>query len=112
MCLTNLTLARYMSLVAEAGVKSIRFGTKELAFYPERFDKSFFMMIDAFHKLYPNVRLDIVGHYVHPYELVNAQCDEKGDYIYDIEANWEVREDLKEPFKELGKRGDFISHNN
>ena len=38
MTLPNSTLARYLVLMAEAGIKTIRFGSKELAFNPTRFD--------------------------------------------------------------------------
>ena len=72
MCLTNLTLARYLSLFAEKGIKCIRFGTKDFAFFPQRFDKAFFGMLDLFHETYPTIKLDLLSHIVHPYELVCA----------------------------------------
>ena len=47
MVLTNLKLAEWFAALAEAGIDSIRLGTKELAFYPDRFDSTFFNMIGA-----------------------------------------------------------------
>ena len=66
MTLPNSTVARYLVLMAEAGAKTVRFGSKELAFNPSRFDDSFFCTLDLFHQNYPDVRIELVGHYVHP----------------------------------------------
>ena len=41
MVLSNTKLAAWLGALAEAGVESIRIGTKELAFYPQRFDDAF-----------------------------------------------------------------------
>ena len=83
MTLPNATLARYLVLMAEAGIKTVRFGSKELAFNPSRFDDALFSTLDLFHQNYPDVRIEIVGHYVHPYELVQPRIDKVGHYLYD-----------------------------
>ena len=112
MTLPNATLARYMALMAEAGVSSIRIGTKEMSFNPERFDARFWEVMDRFHETYPEVKVDIVGHYSHPFELVEAKIDEEGKYLYDIEAKYRVRQDLKAPLDEIRKRSDWVGHHN
>ncbi|MHC4977218.1 MAG: KamA family radical SAM protein, partial [Planctomycetota bacterium] len=55
MVLNNRKIAAWLSALAEAGVESIRIGTKEMAFYPQRFDSTFLAMLDNFHKTYPEV---------------------------------------------------------
>ncbi len=49
----NLTV--WLAALAEAGIESIRLGTKEMAFYPKRFDDTFLAMMDRFHQAYPDV---------------------------------------------------------
>jgi L-lysine 2,3-aminomutase len=44
MVLSNRNIASWWSALSEAGIESIRLGTKELAFYPKRFDETFFDM--------------------------------------------------------------------
>ena len=51
--LPNQSLLRYMVLMAESSIRTIRFGTKEFIFNPARFDAAFFGMLDAFHEAYP-----------------------------------------------------------
>ena len=41
MVLPNAKIAAWLGALAEAGVESIRIGTKEMAFFPERFDDTF-----------------------------------------------------------------------
>ncbi|MDP6940291.1 MAG: hypothetical protein QF848_15810, partial [Planctomycetota bacterium] len=41
MVLPNNKIAGWLTALAEAGVESIRLGTKELAFHPDRFDDAF-----------------------------------------------------------------------
>lgn len=57
MVLGNKNIAQWLSALAQAGIENIRIGTKELAFYPERFDPTFFAMLDAFHDAYPEINL-------------------------------------------------------
>jgi L-lysine 2,3-aminomutase len=68
-----------LAALAEAGVESIRIGTKEMAFYPERFDDAFVAMLDEFHRTYPEVGVHIVVHFEHPDEFLAK--DAGGNYI-------------------------------
>lgn len=79
MVLSNKNLFSYLDGLAEAGVRTIRIGTKELAFFPHRFDDNFFAMIDLFHELHPSVNLAFMVHFTHPDELLLK--DESGNYI-------------------------------
>jgi L-lysine 2,3-aminomutase len=79
MVLNNSKIAAWLAALAEAGVESIRIGTKEMAFYPERFDDAFVAMLDEFHKAYPEVGLHIVVHFEHPDEFLAK--DPGGNYI-------------------------------
>jgi lysine 2,3-aminomutase len=79
MVLGNKNIARWLAALAEAGIESIRIGTKELAFFPERFDHAFFAMLDEFHAVYPQVNLRMVVHFNHPDEFLKKQPD--GAYI-------------------------------
>jgi len=79
MVLNNSKIAAWLAALAEAGVESIRIGTKEMAFYPERFDDAFVAMLDEFHKSYPEVGLHIVVHFEHPDEFLAK--DPGGNYI-------------------------------
>ncbi len=79
MVLSNNNLFSYLDGLAEAGIRTIRIGTKELAFFPERFDDNFFAMIDLFRELHPDVNLAFMTHFTHPDELLLK--DEKGRYV-------------------------------
>jgi L-lysine 2,3-aminomutase len=77
--LSNSKLAAWMAALAEAGIESIRIGTKEMAFYPERFDDAFLAMLDGFHETYPDVGLRLMVHFNHPDEFLLK--DDAGNYI-------------------------------
>lgn len=79
MVLNNRNLFEYMYGLATAGVRTIRIGTKELAFFPARFDDNFFQMIDTFHGLFPDVNVAFMVHFSHPGELL--ETDDKGNYL-------------------------------
>ncbi|MBT5120301.1 MAG: hypothetical protein HOM34_06225, partial [Planctomycetes bacterium] len=79
MVLPNSKIAAWFGALAEAGIESIRLGTKELAFFPQRFDESFFSMLDNFHKTYPDVGLRIMVHFNHPDEFLLK--DNNGQYV-------------------------------
>lgn len=79
MVLSNNNLFDYLDGLAEAGLKTIRIGTKELAFFPHRFDDNFLAMLDLFHSLHPDVNLAFMVHFSHPDELLLK--DEKGEYV-------------------------------
>lgn len=70
MVLSNRNLFRYINGLAEAGVRTVRIGTKELAFFPERFDDNFFKTLDIIHELHPDLNLAFMVHFSHPDELL------------------------------------------
>ncbi len=70
MVLSNRNLFDYLNGLAEAGVEVIRIGTKEMAFFPERFDERFFAMLDLFHELHPDVLVAFMVHFTHPDEFL------------------------------------------
>ena len=75
MVLGNKNLAQWFAALATAGVENIRLGTKELAFYPDRFDATFFDMLDGFHEAYPEVKLRFMIHFNHPDEFLQKNAD-------------------------------------
>jgi len=79
MVLSNKNIAQWLSALSQAGIESIRIGTKEMAFYPKRFDETFFAMLDAFHELYPQTNLRMMVHFNHPDEFLAK--DFEGNYI-------------------------------
>ena len=81
MVLSNRNLFDYLNGLAEAGVEVIRIGTKEMAFYPERFDDNFFRMLDLFHEVHPQVLVAFMVHFTHPDEFL--RLDEGGAYVRD-----------------------------
>ncbi len=81
MVLANSKIAAWLSALAENGIEAIRIGTKEMAFYPERFDDSFLDMLDKWHATYPEVGLRILIHFNHPDEFLAK--DQNGNYIQD-----------------------------
>ena len=81
MVLNNSKLAAWLAALAECGVESIRVGTKEMAFYPKRFDETFLAMLDAFHEAYPEVGVHFMVHFEHPDEFLIK--DDNGDYVQD-----------------------------
>ena len=80
MVLPNPKIAAWLGALAESGVESIRIGTKELAFFPDRFDDAFLSMLDRFHETYPDVGLRLMVHFNHPDEFLAK--DDAGDYIW------------------------------
>lgn len=81
MVLPNSRIAGWMTALAEAGIRSIRIGTKEISFCPERLDGAFFAMLDSFHEAYPHVTLRFMTHFSHPDEILKK--DDGGGYITD-----------------------------
>ncbi|MDH3255556.1 MAG: hypothetical protein OEM62_11225, partial [Acidobacteriota bacterium] len=78
MMLPNKKIAAWLAALAEAGIESIRLGTKDMAFYPDRFDEAFLAMIDNFHETYPDVGFRLMIHFNHPDEFLLK--DESGEY--------------------------------
>ncbi|CAG8777723.1 5391_t:CDS:1 [Gigaspora margarita] len=112
MALSNKRLARFMFGLAEAGITTLRIGTKELAFFPARFDDNFFDMLDLFNKTYPHVRVVFVVHFTHPAEFL--EMDDEQNYLpsnlNSFTFDW-MKETLN-PVLKLKKRAHFISLEN
>jgi hypothetical protein len=68
-----------MATVADAGVRVIRIGTKELAFFPQRFDQNFLDMLDKFHAQFPRTVIAFMVHFTHPDEFLVK--DANGNFI-------------------------------
>jgi lysine 2,3-aminomutase len=81
MVLSNRNLFDYLNGLAEAGLEVIRIGTKEMAFFPERFDDNFFEMLDLFHELHPHVLIAFMVHFTHPDEFLHVTDD--GEWVRD-----------------------------
>jgi len=84
MVLSNRNLFDYLNGLAEAGIDVIRIGTKEMAFFPERFDANFFAMLDLFHELHPDVLVSFMVHFTHPDEFLAV--GEDGGYSFDADG--------------------------
>lgn len=103
MVLANKGIASWWAALSEAGIESIRLGTKELAFFPDRFDDSFFKMMDNFHAAYPDTKLRFMIHFNHPDEFLAK--DEKGNYIDLPGGGLKWVESTYHAINEFGKRG-------
>ncbi|MEM7227230.1 MAG: hypothetical protein AAF432_00300 [Planctomycetota bacterium] len=103
MVLTNSKIAAWLAALAEAGVESIRIGTKEMAFYPKRFDAPFLAMLDRFHETYPQVGLHMMVHFNHPDEFLAK--DEEGNYIVDGQGFKQWVPDTDKAMRGLVSRG-------
>ncbi len=103
MVLSNAKIAAWLAALAEAGVESIRIGTKEMAFYPQRFDRTFLEMLDRFHETYPQVGLHMMLHFEHPDEIL-AKGDD-GEYIRDEHGFLQWIPETGRAMRELVSRG-------
>ena len=79
MVMSNGKLFKFLSAAAQAGVKTVRIGTKEIAFRPERFDDKLVGMLKTFHETYPDVHVNFVVHFTHPDEFLLR--DAQGNYV-------------------------------
>ena len=103
MVLPNSKLAGWFTSLAEAGTEAIRVGTKELAFYPDRFDDAFFAMIDRFHEAYPDVAMRFMIHFNHPDEFLVKDPD--GRYVADDKGFLRWRANTRRALDALVSRG-------
>ena len=103
MVLNNSKIAAWLGALAEAGVESIRIGTKEMAFYPQRFDRNFLSMLDRFHETYPQVGLHMMLHFEHPDECLAK--DAEGNYIEDAQGFKQWVPATDEGMRGLASRG-------
>ena len=110
--LPNSTLARYLTLMAESGMRIVRMGSKELAFNPNRFDDAFWATMDLFHENYPDVRIELVGHYVHPYELVRPVTDKEGKYLYTPNIDYVIHPNVEAALNQINSRRSWFGHFN
>ena len=109
MVLGNKNIAQWLSALAQAGVENIRIGTKELAFYPERFDETFFAMLDAFHDAYPEINLRMMVHFNHPDEFLKKNPD--GSYLDQPGGGLQWIEATKKAVRELRSRPWIVVEN-
>jgi lysine 2,3-aminomutase len=79
MVLPNKTLYKFAKAAGQAKVNLLRFGTKEIAFRPERFDEALAETFKIIHEEFPHMHLNVVTHYSHPDEFLVR--DENGNYI-------------------------------
>jgi len=103
MVLPNRKLAAWISALAEAGVESIRLGTKEMSFHPKRFDEAFLSMMDNFHESYPEVGFRLMIHFNHPDEFLLK--DENGEYLENPNGSLKWHEDTRRAIEGITSRG-------
>jgi L-lysine 2,3-aminomutase len=103
MVLPNTKIAAWMAALAEAGIESIRLGTKEMAFYPDRFDEAFLSMLDRFHETYPDVGFRLMIHFNHPDEFLLKDAD--GAYLENPNGSLMWRENTKRAMDAVVSRG-------
>jgi lysine 2,3-aminomutase len=111
MVLGNGQLYRYLVATAEAGVDTIRIGTKEIAFRPCRFDEKFIETLRIFHRRYPNTRISFMMQFTHPDEFLER--DKEGKYVetgnYNVQFAW--LEIVEQPLRAL-RMLDFVGIEN
>ncbi len=103
MVLPNGKIAAWLAALAEAGVEAIRLGTKELAFFPDRFDDTFFAMLDGFHSTYPEVGLRVMVHFNHPDEFLDK--DAAGNYVENPNGSLKWNDSAQRAVEGLTSRG-------
>jgi lysine 2,3-aminomutase len=103
MVLPNTKIAAWFSALAEAGIESIRLGTKEMAFHPDRFDSHFIGMLDEFHKTYPEVGFRLMVHFNHPDEFLLKDPD--GNYVQNPNGSLSWHPNTKKAMEGVAGRG-------
>ena len=103
MVLPNRKVGAWMAALAEAGVESIRLGTKEMSFHPKRFDDAFLSMLDRFHETYPEVGFRLMIHFNHPDEFLLKGND--GDYLKNPNGSLMWHEDTRQAMEAVVSRG-------
>ncbi len=101
--LSNRKIGEWLSALAEAGIEAIRMGTKEMAFFPKRFDNAFLSMLDNFHRTYPDVNLRLMVHFNHPDEFLLKDPD--GNYLSNPNGSLKWHEDTHLALQGLMQRG-------
>lgn len=103
MMLPNQKIGEWLAALAESGIESIRLGTKEMAFYPKRFDQAFLDMMDNFHRLYPHVGFRLMIHFNHPDEFLEKGAD--GEYLTNPNGSLKWHEDTRVAMEGVVSRG-------
>ncbi len=103
MVMTNSKIASWFAALAEAGVETIRLGTKEMAFYPKRFDSAFLDMLDRFHETWPNVGFRLMVHFNHPDEFLLK--GDGGQYLTNDNGTPQWHPDAKKAMDGVVSRG-------
>jgi L-lysine 2,3-aminomutase len=103
MVLPNRKIGAWLAALAEAGVESIRLGTKEMSFHPKRFDDAFLSMMDNFHEAYPDVGFRVMIHFNHPDEFLLKGSD--GAYLRNPNGSLKWHEDTRQAMEALTSRG-------
>ncbi len=103
MVLPNRKIGEWLASLAEAGVESIRLGTKEMAFHPRRFDDAFLAMLDNFHRTYPDIGFRLMIHFNHPDEFLLKAPD--GSYQENPNGSLKFHPDTKRALEGVTSRG-------
>jgi len=103
MVLNNRRIAAWFAALAEAGVETIRLGTKEMAFFPNRFDDAFLAMLDSFHETWPDVGFRLMIHFNHPDEFLLKGDD--GEYLRNPNGTPQWHPDTKKAMDGVVSRG-------
>ncbi|PLX57153.1 MAG: hypothetical protein C0629_03785 [Chromatiales bacterium] len=103
MVLPNRKVGAWMAALAEAGVESIRIGTKEMSFFPKRFDEAFLSMLDNFHQTYPDIGFRLMIHFNHPDEFLLKDAD--GAYLTNPNGSLKWHEDTRKAMEGITSRG-------
>ena len=103
MVLPNRKIGAWIAALAEAGVESIRLGTKEMSFHPKRFDAAFLSMMDNFHESYPEVGFRLMIHFNHPDEFLLK--GEDGEYLKNPNGSLKWHEDTRNAIEGVTSRG-------
>jgi len=103
MVLPNKKLAEWLSALAEVDIEAIRIGTKEMAFFPDRFDDTFLAMLEQFHATYPDVGLRIMVHFNHPDEFLVK--DAEGHYVENSNGSLKWNDSAKRAMEGLTSLG-------
>ncbi len=103
MVLPNRKIGAWLSALAEAGVESIRLGTKEMSFHPKRFDEAFLSMMDSFHETYPDIGFRLMIHFNHPDEFLQKGPD--GEYLTNPNGSLKWHDDTRKAMEGITARG-------
>jgi len=103
MVLPNRKIGAWLGALAEAGIESIRLGTKEMSFHPKRFDAAFLAMLDNFHEAYPDVGFRLMIHFNHPDEFLLKAAN--GSYLRNPNGSLKWHEDTLRAMEAVISRG-------